>query len=51
MNAKEFVEFVENEWDVEMLEMMQECIDNRLTYLKQSIDMANQVTIEGFGKG
>lgn len=51
MTAKEFVQFVEDEWDVELLEMMQECIDDRLIYLKQSIDLANQVTIKGFGKG
>ena len=48
MTTKEFINAVNNEYDIESLELMQGLIDKRLTLLKTMMDVANQKQIKGF---
>ena len=46
--AKEFGKWVDSEWDIEMLELVQTRIGNRINELKLLVDIANRVEVKGF---
>lgn len=48
MTTKQFVDFVNDEFDIETLELMQELIGERLTLLKTMQDTAKKTTVKGF---
>ena len=48
--AKEFGKWVDSEWDIEMLEMVNSKISDRIDYLSQIIGMGNRKEIKGFGR-
>jgi len=48
MTTKQFVDFVNDEFDIEILELMQDLINERLTLLKSMQDTAKRTTIKGF---
>lgn len=50
MSTQEFIDTVNNEFDIETLELMQDLINKRLTLVKTMIDAANRKKITGFGK-
>jgi|TARA_R110000822_G_scaffold116219_2_gene248094 hypothetical protein len=50
MTTKEFINAVNNEYDIESLELMQGLIDKRLTLLKTMMDVATKKQIKGFRK-
>jgi len=50
MTTKEFIDAVNNEYDIESLELMQGLIDKRLTMLKTMMDVATKKQIKGFRK-
>jgi hypothetical protein len=50
MTSKEFVKVVNDEFDIEILELMKELIDERLLLLKTMQDTAKKTKIKGFGK-
>jgi hypothetical protein len=48
MTTKEFIDAVNDEYDIETLELMQGLIDKRLTILKTLIDVGTKKQIKGF---
>ena len=48
MTTKEFIDAVNDEYDIETLELMQGLIDKRLTILKTLIDVSTKKQIKGF---
>jgi hypothetical protein len=46
--AKEFGKWVDSEWDIEMLELVQSRVAGRVNELKSLVDTANRIQIEGF---
>ena len=48
MKTKEFINVVNDEFDIETLELMQGLINKRLNLLKTMSDVANQKQIKGF---
>jgi hypothetical protein len=50
MTSKEFVDTINNEFDIETLELMKELIDKKLVLLKTMQDTATKTKIKGFGK-
>jgi hypothetical protein len=48
MTTKEFIDAVNNEFDIETLELMQGLIDKRLLMLKTMMDIATKKQIKGF---
>jgi hypothetical protein len=48
MTTKEFIDAVNDEYDIETLELMQGLIDKRLTMLKTLIDVGTKKQIKGF---
>ena len=48
MTTKEFTDAVNDEYDIETLELMQQLIDQRLTMLKTMIDVGTRKRIQGF---
>ena len=48
MKAEDFVNTINNEFDIETLELMQSLIDKRLTLVKTMMDIANKKQIKGF---
>ena len=48
MKTKEFIKTVNEEFDIETLELMQELINKRLNLLRTMSDVANQKQIKGF---
>ena len=48
MTTKEFIDAVNNEFDIETLELMQDLIDKRLLMLKTMMDVATKKQIKGF---
>ena len=48
MTTKEFINAVNDEYDIETLELMQGLIDKRLTMLKTLIDVGTKKQIKGF---
>jgi hypothetical protein len=48
MKTKEFIKVVNNEFDIETLELMQDLINKRLTLLRTMSDVANQKTNKRF---
>ena len=50
MTTKEFISAIEDEYDIETLELMQQLIDKRLTFLNTMMDIATKKQIKGFGK-
>ena len=50
MTTKEFIDAVNDEYDIETLELMQGLIDKRLTMLKTMMDIASKKQIKGFRK-
>lgn len=50
MDTQEFIDAVNNEFDIETLELMQELINKRLTLIKTMVDAANRKKITGFSK-
>jgi len=46
--AKEFGKWVDSEWDIEMLELVESMIGSRINELKLLVDTANRVEIQGF---
>lgn len=50
MTTKEFIDAVNDEYDIETLELMQGLIDKRLNMLKTMMDIATKKQIKGFRK-
>jgi|TARA_Y100000385_G_scaffold219919_1_gene229440 hypothetical protein len=50
MTTKEFIDAVNDEYDIESLELMQGLIDKRLLMLKTMADIATKKQIKGFRK-
>jgi hypothetical protein len=50
MTTKEFIDAVNDEYDIESLELMQGLIDKRLMMLKTMMDVATKKQIKGFRK-
>jgi len=50
MTTKEFIDAVNDEYDIESLELMQGLIDKRLTMLKTMMDVVTKKQIKGFKK-
>lgn len=50
MTSKEFVDTINNEFDIETLELMKELIDKKLILLKTMQDTVTKTKIKGFGK-
>ena len=48
MTTKEFIDAVNDEFDIETLELMSSLIDKRLTMLKTMMDIATKKQIKGF---
>ena len=48
MTTKEFIDTVNDEYDIETLELMQELIGKRLIMLKTMTDVATKKQIKGF---
>lgn len=48
--AKEFGKWVDSEWDIEMLEMVQSMLIGRIDEIKMLADIATKVEIKGFRK-
>ena len=48
MTTKEFIDAINNEFDIETLELMQGLIDKRLLMLKTMMDIATKKQIKGF---
>jgi len=48
MTTKEFIDAVNDEYDIETLELMQGLIDKRLIMLKTLIDVGTKKQIKGF---
>ncbi len=48
MKTKEFINVVNDEFDIETLELMQELINKRLNLLRTMSDVVNQKQIKGF---
>ena len=48
MTTKEFTDAVNNEYDIETLELMNELINQRLTMLKTMVDVGTRKQIKGF---
>ena len=48
MTSKEFVKVVNDEFDLEILELMQELINERLIFLKTMQDTAKKTQVKGF---
>ena len=48
MKTKDFINAVNNEFDIETLELMQSLIDKRLILLKSMQDIATKKQIKGF---
>ena len=50
MTTKEFIDAVNDEFDVETLELMKNLINERLTLLKTMKDTATRTKVKGFRK-
>jgi len=50
MTSKEFVDTINDEFDIETLELMKELIDKKLVLLKTMQDTATKTKIKGFKK-
>lgn len=48
---KEFLDYINSEWDIEMLEIIQEVIKTRLDTLKGMVDIATKFEVKGFNIG
>jgi len=48
MTTKEFTDAVNDEYDIETLELMNELIGQRLTMLKTMVDIGTSKQIKGF---
>ena len=48
MTTKEFIDAINDEYDVETLELMQELIEKRLVMLRTMMDVATKKQIKGF---
>ena len=48
MTTQEFIDAVNDEYDIETLELMSSLIDKRLTMLKTMMDVATKKQIQGF---
>ena len=46
--SEDFVNYVNSEFDIEMLEIMQSVIQKRVNFLKRMVDMGNRTEIKGF---
>jgi len=47
-NAEDFNDWVNSEWDIETLEMVQSMVQNRIDQLYQIIDIATKKEVRGF---
>ena len=47
-SAEDLLKYIESEWDIEMLELVQTRIGNRINELKLLVDTANRVEVKGF---
>ena len=50
IKSEDFMNFVNGEYDIETLELMQSVISNRVNQLKSLIDVVNRKEIKGFRK-
>lgn len=50
MTTKEFIDAINDEYDIETLELMKGLIDKRLTMLSTMMDIATKKQIKGFRK-
>ena len=48
-SAEDLIKYIDSEWDIEMLEMVNSKISDRIEYLSQIIGMGNRKEIKGFG--
>ena len=47
-SADDLLKYIESEWDVEMLEMIDSKIQQRISYLTQIMDMGMKTKVTGF---
>lgn len=49
-SAEDLIKYIDSEWDIEILNMINSKISDRVDYLNQVIGMGNRVRVKGFGK-
>ena len=49
-SAEDLIKYIDSEWDIEMLNMINSKISDRVDYLNQVIGMGNKVKVKGFGR-
>jgi len=49
-SAEDLIKYIDSEWDIEMLNMINSKISDRVDYLNQVIGMGNRVRVKGFGQ-
>jgi len=47
-SAEDLLKYIESEWDIEMLEMIDSKIQERISYLTQIMDMSVRTKVTGF---
>jgi len=49
-SAEDLIKYIDSEWDIEMLNMINSKISDRVDYLNQVIGMGNRVRVKGFNR-
>jgi hypothetical protein len=49
-SAEDLIKYIDSEWDIEMLEMIDSKISERIQYLSHIINMGNRKEVKGFGR-
>jgi hypothetical protein len=47
-SAEDLLKYIESEWDIEMLEMIDSKIQDRIGYLTQVLDVGTRTKVTGF---
>jgi len=47
-SAEDLIKYIDSEWDIEMLEMIDSKIQERISYLTQIMDMGMKTKVKGF---
>lgn len=49
-SAEDLIKYIDSEWDIEMLNMINSKISDRVDYLNQVIGMGSRIRVKGFGR-
>ena len=49
ITSQQFVDMVNDEFDLEMLELMKQAIENQITLITTGLDVATKTRVKGFG--